>query len=228
MIVDCLYTKLRGKRLAPSSGAALRSAQSGGGSPLLGASGGNRPVPARPLSFTIANLRRPGTHVTPGPVRKPPWRERNTGLWRLQDTPGGIGNLRASLLPATLCYLSTPRRHADSQAGFEKHLRTEAGRLREKGEVSLLFNRPLPPPPNQLLWNPFFKGHFFLENFRKRPNPYSEARNKAPMSMQHGFTSYQHSSTDITSNDAGSSFLFGLRLKKKSGSSPPRLLQECS
>lgn len=165
--------------------------------------------------------------MTPGLVKKPPRRERNTGLWRLQNTPGGIGNLCASLLPATLCYLGTPRRHADSQAGFEKHLRTEAGRLREKGEVSLLFNRPLPPPHNQLHWNPFFKGHFFLENFCKRPNPYSEARSKAPMSIKHGFTSYQHSSTDITTCCTSSNAAQGFCLaSKKRGSSPPGLLQE--
>ena len=108
LIVDCLNTKLRGKRLAHSSGAALRLAQLWGGSPPLGAAGGNRPLPARPLSFTTANLPRPGTHVTPGPVRKPPRRERNAGLWRLQNTPRGIGNLHASLLPATLCYAAPP------------------------------------------------------------------------------------------------------------------------
>lgn len=114
---------------------------------------------------------------------------------------------RESPCTSAACYpllRGTPRRHADSQAGFEKHLRTKARGLRETGEVSLLFNRPLSPPSNQLHWNPFFKGHFFLENFRERPNPYSEAWNKAAMSIKPGFTSHQHSSTDMTTCCASS------------------------
>lgn len=73
-------------------------------------------------------------------------------------------------------------------------------------------------PLNQLDLNPFKKGHFFLENFNASHNPYSEAGNEALMPIRLGFTSYQHSSTEITiyytSNNAGAGFLFVLRFKK--------------